>query len=88
MTAPSREVQELAAAIYEALTVPVANSNQPGARQAEQALRLERAAAVRGALSALTDGTSTSPDATRAICAATAEMPVTYPVYQQAEVAS
>ncbi|TYK45086.1 MoaD/ThiS family protein [Actinomadura decatromicini] len=86
MTPPNSEVLELATAIREALDVPVADSSGHGARLAEEMLRLERAALVRGALRGLTDGVATVSTATATIREALAEMPVTYPVHQRAEV--
>lgn len=88
MTASSREVLDLAEAIREALSVPVADRGVDGAKLDEQILRLERAAIVRGALSSLTEGVGTISSATAVIREGTADTPVTYAVYQDAEVAS
>lgn len=87
MTAPSREVQELAAAIRDALNVPIAD-NDPVAERAEEALRLGRAAQVQGALAGLADGVGAVSSAAATIREWTAATPVTYAVYQKVEAAS
>ncbi|MFF5261295.1 hypothetical protein ACFY4C_20325 [Actinomadura viridis] len=83
MTAPTApEVQELAAAIREAMTVPVADSRVDGGRLAEEMLRLERMAQVRGALASLSEGTSSVSAAAETIRDSTAHTPVTYTPYE------
>jgi outer membrane receptor for ferric coprogen and ferric-rhodotorulic acid len=88
VTAPSGEVQELAAAIRDALDVPIADTRNPGAEHAEEMLRLKRVTYVRGVLEGLAAGAGSVADTVALIRGAAVEFPVTYPVRQRARVAS
>lgn len=88
----SGEALELAAAIRDALAVPVADGREPGAALAEEWLLAKRAALVRGVLGKLIAvGGTTARDlagTARTIRGVTADTPVTYAVSQSAEVPS
>ena len=88
MTAPDREVRELAEAIRDALNVPVADTSKPGAETTEDMLRLKRTHYVRGVLESLASGTATVTATASLIREATTAFPVTYAVRSKAEVSS
>ena len=88
MTAASRGVQVLAAAIRDALDVPTADSHEPGAGSAEDMLRLKRVHFVRGVLAGLAEDPGTVMATADVIREAAAQFPVTYPVRRRAEAES
>lgn len=88
MTTPSREVQELAAAIRDALDVPIADTRNPGAEHTEEMLRLKRVTYVRNVLGGLAAGAGSVAETAVLIRGAAVEFPVTYPVRQCARVSS
>lgn len=86
------EVRELAAAIRDALDVPIADSRDVNNSQAEERLRSTRAALVQGVLgNFLNVGDASARDVAvtaRTIRKVTAETPVTYTVSRSARAAS